>query len=369
MMNWKFNLCAPIFDQEMKDAAISALENDRYTMGENVVKFEEEFASYNGTKFAVSTSSGTHALHFTLIAAGVKKGVNVLTSTYSFVATANSVIHAGGTPLLADITPDSFSINTVDAGKRLKRNTKVLLPVHLCGIPAEMTDVIAFANEHNLCVIEDACQSHGAKYDGKRVGGLGVAGCFSFYPSKNMTVLGDGGMVVTNNDEMALMISKLRDAGRKTKYEHDLIGYTARLNSVNAAVGRIQLKRLDNWNTKRKNVAELYFKQLKELEPVKLPYSNNAKTEPVYSLFVIRTPFRDALKVWLEKDGVECGIHYPLPIHLQPAYKNLFGYDLGCFPVSENLSKTCLSLPIHQQLQDDDINFICERIKAFYKRC
>ena len=363
-MNWRFTLSAPVFDQEMKEAAIDALENDRYIMGENVVKFEEEYAAYIGTKYAVSTSSGTHALHFALIAVGVRDGVSVLTSTFSFVATANSIIHAGGTPLLADINPDSFSISPADAKRRIRNDTKVLLPVHLCGFPADMNEIMALAQENNLCVVEDACQAHGAKYYGKKVGGIGAAGCFSFYPSKNMTVLGDGGMVVSNSEEIALTVSKLRDAGRKSKYEHDIIGYTARLNSVNAAVGRIQLKRLDDWNARRRKTAEQYMNQLKELDQIKLPCSESTRIDPVYSLFVVRTPLRDALKIWLEKGGIECGIHYPLPIHLQPAYKKL--YDFGSFPFSENLARTCLSLPIHQNLKDDDVRFICEQIKAFF---
>jgi perosamine synthetase len=365
-MNWKFNLSGPVCDQEMKAAALNALENDRYINGENVIKFEEEFAAYIGTKYAVSTSSGTHALHFALTAVGVKEGVGVLTSPYSFVATANSIIHARGTPQFADIEPDSFTINPDEAKKHVKNGTKVLLPVHLCGFPADMNKILTVAEEKNLCVVEDACQAHGATYDGKRVGRIGVAGCFSFYPSKNMTVLGDGGMVTSNSEEIALSVSKLRDAGRKSKYEHDVIGYTARLSSVSAAIGRVQLRRLDDWNAKRKKIATQYINQLKELDQIKLPLSKSSKIDPVYSLFAIRTPVRDALKFWLEKSGVECGIHYPIPIHLQPAYKKIG--DFGSFPQSENLAETCLSLPIHQNLKDDDVNFVCEQIKAFFSQ-
>lgn len=365
----KIHLGFPIFDEEMKVAALDALENDRYVLGENVWRFEEEFARYVKTEYAVSISSGTHALQFALIACGVKQGVSVMTSTASFVASANVVIHAGGKPIFADIDPLTCNIDPNDLVERLTQDTAVLLPVHLYGYPAEMDELMAIAEERKLYVVEDACQAHGAEYENKKVGGIGDVGCFSFYPSKNMTVLGDGGMIVTDNKEIADAISKLRDAGRINKYEHDEIGYTARLNSVNAAIGRVQLRRLDEWNEKRRNIAKQYVKELRELEDlIKLPPLGSSRIRPVFHLFVIRTVRRDALKSWLEKSGIGCGVHYPIPIHLQPVYRRLYGFKEGDFPVSEMWGNTCLSLPMHPRLEADDVRFICEQIKAFYNR-
>lgn len=367
MKKRKIRLGFPILDEEMKAAAVDALENDRHVSGENVWKFEEEFAKYVKTKYAVSISSGTHALHFALIACGVKQGVSVATSTFSFIASANVIIHAGGTPIFSDIDPLTYNIDPENLVKRLTHDTVVLLPVHLFGFPAEMDKLMAIAEERKLYVVEDACQAHGAEYEKKKVGGIGDVGCFSFYPSKNMSVLGDGGMIVTNNDEIANAASKLRDAGRITKYEHDVVGYTARLNSVNAAIGRIQLQRLDEWNEKRRNIAKHYVEELRELgDLIKLPPLGSSRIKPVFHLFVIRTNQRDLLKNWLEKSGIECGIHYPIPIPLQPVYKKLYSFKAGDFPISERCGETCLSLPIHPNLEIGDVRFICEQIKAFY---
>jgi perosamine synthetase len=336
----RIHLGFPTLDEEMKVAALDALENDRYVLGENVWKFEEEFAKYVETEYAVSISSGTHALHFALIACGVKQGVSVMTSAFSFVASANVVIHAGGKPILADIDPLTCNIDPNDLVRRLALNTAVLLPVHLYGFPAEMDELMDIAEERKLYVVEDACQAHGAEYKKKKVGAIGDVGCFSFYPSKNMSVLGDGGMIVTNNKEIADASSKLRDAGRITKYEHDEIGYTARLNSELMELGDL----------------------------IKLPPLGSSCIRPVFHLFVIKTIHRDALKSWLEKSGIESGVHYPIPIHLQPVYRRLYGFKEGDFPVSEDLAETCLSLPMHPHLEDDDVRFICEQIKAFYNR-
>jgi len=365
----KIPLSRPIFDEEMKRAALDALENDRYVLGENVWKFEEEFARYVRAKYAVSTSSGTHALHFALVSCGVSKGVNAITTAFSFVATANAIVHAGGEPAFVDIHPPTCNISPIDLQGKVDVNTRVVLPVHLYGFPADMDEIVAIAEERNLCVVEDACQAHGAEYKGRKVGSIGTAGCFSFYPSKNMSVLGDGGMVVTNDEGIASAVLKLRDAGRKAKYEHDVIGFTARLNSVNAAIGRCQLRKLDVWNERRRKIAELYAEELKELQDrIKLPPKRSSEVKPVFHLFVIRISLRDALKDWLEKSGIECGIHYPIPIPLQPIYKKLYGFRHGDFPISEKLAGTCLSLPMHPRLCDDDVRFVCEQIEGFYKR-
>ncbi len=369
MVNRKISLGSPILDEEMKAAVLDALENDRYVSGENVWKFEEEFAKYVKTKHAVSVSSGTHALQFALISCGVEHGVSVLTSTFSFIASANSIIHAGGTPIFADIDPLTYNIDPDHLEKNLTYDTEVLLPVHLYGFPAEMDKIMDIAKDRKLYVVEDACQAHGAIYRKERVGSIGDVGCFSFYPSKNMSVLGDGGMITTDNADIANTAIKLRNSGRTAKYEHDIIGYTARLNTINAAIGRIQLKRLDEWNKKRTLIAKQYFDELKELEDyIKLPPQGSSYITPVFHLFVIRTEQRDALHSWLKKTGIECGVHYPIPIPLQPIYRSLYGFKDGDFPVSERYGKTCLSLPMHPNLKMDDVHFICEQLKTFHKQ-
>ena len=359
-------LSKPVFDDEMKNAALDALQNERFVMGESVFKFEEEFAHFCGVKHAVSTNSGTSALQLALIALGINRGDHVVTTPYSFVATANAALHAWAEPVFADIDLETFNIDPKLTREKLTSKTKAVIPVHLFGFPAEMQSILDSCREHGCAVVEDACQAHGAEYHGQKVGALGDAGCFSFYPSKNMTVCGDGGMVVTNNEDVASKVAKLRDCGRSSHYEHDVVGYTARLNTVNAAVGRVQLKNLDEWNNKRRACAEVYDKILGDLDELVLPPNGSPEVKPVYHLYVVRTSFRGDLKAWLEQRGVQCGIHYPLPIHLQPAYRKLFGYRGGEFPNSELLSKTALSLPIFPELGKNEIEYVCENIHEFF---
>lgn len=352
----------------MEVAALKALQTERYVLGEDVYKFEEEFARYCGAKYAVSTNSGTDALHLSLKALGIDGKQNqVITTPFSFIATANAVLHAGGSPIFADIDAGTYCIDPDQIRKKMTRSVQVILPVHLYGYPANMLEILEIAEEHNVKILEDACQAHGAEYGGLKVGAIGDAGCFSFYPSKNMTVCGDGGMIVTSNSEIAELVGKLRDCGRKSKYEHDIVGYTARLNTVNAAIGRVQLKKIDEWNEKRRNRALLYDSLLADLDKVVLP-RNNSCIKSVYHLYVIRVYKRDELKKWLESNGVHCGVHYPLPIHLQPIYKKMFGFKGGEFPQSELVSQTCLSIPLYPDLTGDKIHYVSEKIHEFYNQ-
>ena len=343
-------LAKPVFDEEMKEVAIDALQNERFVMGESVFKFEKEFARYCGVKHAVSTSSGTFALQVCLIALGVNRGDQVVTTPCSFVATANAALWVGAVPVFADVDLRTRNMNPELAKKKITKKTRAVIPVHLYGFPADMKSILDVFGNEGCAVVEDACQAHGAEYYGQKVGALGDVGCFSFYPSKNMTVCGDGGMVTTDDENVALKIAKLRDCGRASHHTHDLIGFTGRLNTVNAAVGRVQLKRLDGWNEKRRACAKLYDTFLSDLNGVVLPPSESLGIKPVYHLYVIRTSLRDKLKVWLEQRGIQCGIHYSLPIHLQPAYRKLFAYGEGEFPKSELISKTTLSLPMYPEL-------------------
>ncbi len=364
----KIPLAKPVFDDEMKNAAVNALQNEKFVMGESVFKFEEEFAKYCGVRKAVSTSSGTFALQLSLQALGITPKDKVLTTPYSFIATANAAYCAGATPVFADIDPKTCNIDPQLTQQKLSSETKAIIPVHLYGYPADMTPIVDVAKKRKLAIVEDCCQAHGAKYFGKRVGSLGDVGCFSFYPSKNMTVCGDGGMAVTNNEEAAAKIAKLRDCGRKSHYEHDIIGLTARLNSVNAAIGRVQLKKLDGWNEKRRNVARLYNKLLDDVQELGLPPSENSDVSPVYHLYVVRTNRRDELKTHLESNGIQCGIHYPLPIHLQPIYKEMFGYKEGDFPKSELVAKQVLSLPMFPDFDKAGIEQVSEKIHEFFAK-
>jgi len=362
----KIPLSKPVFDEEMRNAALDALQNERFVMGESVFKFEEEFARYCGTRYAVSMASGTAALQLSLIALGVAQGDHVITTPFSFVATANAALHVGATPVFADVDFETCNIDVELAKEKLTSKTGAVVPVHLYGFPADMKSILDAFRDRGCAVVEDACQAHGAEYYGRKVGTLGDAGCFSFYPSKNMTVCGDGGMVVTDDEEVARKVAKLRDCGRASHYEHDLIGFTARLNTVNAAIGRVQLKRLDEWNEKRRACAKLYDRLLSNVADVTLPPNGSSEVKPVYHLYVIRTSQRDKLKVWLEQKGIQCGVHYPIPIHLQPVYRKLFEYNGEEFPRSELLSKTVLSLPMYPELRKEEIQYICENIHSFF---
>jgi len=359
-------LASPTFDKEMENAALNALQNECFVLGEDVYKFEEEFSRYCGAKYAISTNSGTDALHLSLIAFGVGKQDQVVTSSFSFIATANAILHVSATPIFADIDAKTCNIDPDKIRRRITRRTKAIIPVHLYGYPSDMEQIMEIADDNEVRVVEDACQAHGAEYRGLKVGAIGDVGCFSFYPSKNMTVCGDGGMVVTNNEEIAEMIDKLRDCGRKTKYVHDVVGYTARLNTVNAAIGRIQLKKLDTWNEKRRRNAALYNKLLSDIGEVVLPPIGDSYVKPVYHLYVIRVKRRDELKKWLEDVGIQCGVHYPLPIHLQPVYRQLFKFEGGEYPQSELVCQTCLSIPMYPDLTSDEIKHASEKIHEFY---
>ena len=362
----KIPLAKPVFNKEMEKVAVNTLWNEHFVLGESVYKFEEEFAKYCGVDYAVSTSSGTNALQIALIALGVTQGQRVITAPASFIATSNVILHVGATPIFADIDLETYTIDPRQIKQAIGVKTRAVIPVHLYGYPADMGSINEIANKHRLYVIEDTCQAHGAFYKGRKVGSLGDVACFSFYPSKNMMVAGDGGMLVTNDEKVAKKAAKLRDCGRKSKYVHDLIGYTARLNTVNAAIGRVQLKHLDEWNEKRRMNAQIYDRLLSDIDELILPPKGDSETRPVYHLYVIRTRHRDSLKVWLESDGIQCGIHYTLPIHLQPIYKKMYGFDEGMYSRSEELCRTCLSIPIYPDLTLSEINFVSEKIHEFF---
>ena len=340
----------PEFTKDMENAAIDALRNEKFVMGESVFKFEEEFARYTGTKFAISVNSGNAALQLSLISLGITEKSKVITSTNSFVASANCILMTGAKPVLCDINYDDGNIDI----KTTNEKPEAIIPVHIYGNPCDFDSIKSVSETHKAPIIEDACQAHGATFDHKKVGSIGDVGCFSFYPTKNMTVGGDGGMVTTNNEEIKKQIDSLRDNGRRTRTEHDKLGFTMRLNTVSAAIGRIQLQTLDEKNKRRRELASLYKKFLGD----DCMLDENPKGTSVYHQIIIKHQKRDEIFSHLSKNNIGVAIHYPRPIHKQPLYENL-GYNL---PISEKFSNEVLSMPSFPQLKDDDVKVICEKI-------
>jgi len=357
----------PVFNKEMEEAAIQALRNERFILGESVDKFEEEFAKYVGTDYAVSVSSGTNALHLALLAIELPIGGGVVTVATSYIATANSILHAHGTPIFCDIN-DEYLIDVKQIPEKMSKTTRGIMPVHLYGYPADMNEINEIADKNKLFVIEDCAQSHGTLYKGKMTGNFSDMGCFSFYSTKNMTVCGDGGMVTTNYERLAEKIKLLRNHGQYPKDVHTLVGYTARLNTVNAAIGRVQLKYLPKWIEARRNAAKKYNELLKDVGEIVLPPGDSKDKKPSYHLFEIKTKKRDKLLKFLKDNGIICLIHYPTPIPYQPIYKRMFGYKEGGFPKSEELSKQAMDLPMFPELKDSEIKYISEKIHEFFSR-
>jgi len=338
------------FTSEMEEAALDALRNESFVGGESVLKFEEEFAKYTGTKYAVSVSSGNSALQISLMALGISDNSKVVTPTNSFIASANCIRMTNAYPILADIDLRDGGIDV----NSITQNADAIIPVHIYGNPCNFDSVKAFAEEQKIPIIEDACQAHGAIYKDKKVGSLSDVGCFSFYPTKNMTVGGDGGMTTTDNEEISLKIKSIRDNGRKTKTEFDKLGFTMRLNTVNAAIGRVQLKHLDTKNSRRREIVSIYKKNL--VEDCILPENENGKS--VYHQIVIKHEKRDQIRQELKDNDIGSAIYYETPIHLQPIYQE-YGYKL---PNSEKFSKEIMSLPSYPSLTDEQILAICEHV-------
>lgn len=354
-------------DQEMIRAVVETLEGGNYLNGENVRKFEKEFAGFIGVKHAVATSSGTSALHLALLSLGIQPREWIATTPLSFIATANAIRYVGARPLFVDVDPETGNISPHNLEWDVFRSPSTpcpvaILPVHLYGNPAEMDLIMEKAEYRDLLVIEDAAQAHGAEYGGKRVGSFGDVGCFSFHTSKVMTVCGTGGMLVTKEGDVAEKARTLREQGERSKYLFDVVGYNYRMSELHATIGRIELKRLPEWIKRRRENARLYSKLLEDLREVELLVEKHGAKAVPY-MYVIRAKERDKLRRHLFKRGIETGIHYPL-ITKQKPYQN-FG---GTFPVAENLSKTVLSLPCHQFLRNEDIEFVCEVIREFYER-
>jgi dTDP-4-amino-4,6-dideoxygalactose transaminase len=339
------------------------LENCQYILGEEVEKFEKEFAEFCGTKYGVGVSSGSDALFLSLKALGIKEGDKVITVPNTFVATVDAISRCGAKPSFVDIDPLDYTIDSKKIEEKITNKTKAIIPVHIYGHPANMEKITELAKKYNLHMIEDACQAHGAEYKGKKVGSIGDVGCFSFYPTKNLGCYGDGAIITTNNKEVVEKLKLLRNYGQKEKNFHEIRGYNHRLDGIQAAILRIKLRYLDRWNEKRREHAKLYNKLLENV--VEIPIERSF-VKAVYHLYIIRTKERDNLKDYLAKKGVSSLIHYPRSVHLQKAYTYL-NHKEGDFPITEKYSKEILSLPMFPELEEKEITYIADKIKEWKK--
>jgi perosamine synthetase len=359
------SLTTPTFNKEMEDAAINTLNNEMLVGGESVNKFEDEFAHFIGTDYAAAVNSGSSALLLAFYSLGIKPREKVIAPSATFIATINGPSILGGIPVFCEIGNDYvISLKSLEWAVKKNDDAKYIIPVHLYGHPCDMDAIGHMVQNRRIVIVEDAAQAHGARYKGKRVGSIGEAGIFSFYPTKNMTVCGDGGMITTNNERIYESAMKMRDVGRLSKYTHDRIGYTLRLNSVNAAIGRVQLKYLDEWNQKRRALAKRYNNRLKGLGDLILPPESNSNNESVYHMYVIKTEKRNALGAWLSMNEISTGVHYPIPVHRQPAYQE-YQNDVG-LTFTDQWSNTVLSIPIYPGLDYRDQEYVISMIEKFY---
>jgi dTDP-4-amino-4,6-dideoxygalactose transaminase len=344
---------------EIEPAIRGVLETTQFILGSEVAAFEEEFAAYCQTAHAIGVNTGTSALHLSLLAAGVGPGDEVITVPFTFVATVAAIVYTGAKPVFVDIDPDTFTMDVTAIESAIGSRTKAILPVHLYGQPADMDPILAIARKRGLVVIEDACQAHGAEYRGRRTGSLGDLGCFSFYPGKNLGAYGEGGMVTTHDAEYARKIRMLRDWGAERKYEHVLKGYNYRLEGIQAAVLRVKLRHLETWTEARRSAGALYDRLLAP-SAVSTPRAA-AYARHVHHIYAIRTRERAQWQEALHAQGIQTGIHYPIPIHLLPAYADL-GYEAGQFPHSEQAAREVLSLPIYPELTREQCATVCQAV-------
>ena len=345
------------------DAAIqSVIERTAFIMGSDVHAFEAEFARYCTATHAVGVASGTAALELTLRACGIGAGDEVITSAHTFIATAEAISAVGARPVFADIDQSTYNLAPRAVEAALTPATRAILPVHIYGQPANMDEMCAIADRRDIFVIEDAAQAHGATWNGRTVGVLGHAACFSFYPGKNLGAYGDAGAVTTNDARIAEQVALLRNHGRHSKYLHDIKGYGERMDTLQAAILRAKLTHLADWTAARRRLAARYTELLAGCELV-LPHVA-PQANPAWHLYVLRTPERDAMLAYLNEHGIGAGVHYPVPLHLQPAYADL-GYRRGDLPVTETVADTCLSLPLYPEMTDEQQEYVVTTIKRF----
>ena len=346
------------------DAAIArTLDNCSFCLGPDVVQFEKDFAAQCGAQHCIAFNSGTSALHVALLLLGVGAGDEVITTPCTFVATSWAISYVGAKPVYVDIDDATFNLNPALIARAITPRTKAVLPVHLYGHPFDVDAIQEVCRKNNLPLVEDACQSHAARYKNRVIGTFGEISCFSFYPGKNLGAYGEGGAVVTNNAAYAARARSLREHGSTTRYYHDEVGFNYRMEGMQGAVLGVKLPHLQAWTDERRRVAHRYHELLSGT-PLQLP-REAAYAASAYHLYVVRHPRRDELKKYLEANGVGCALHYPLPLHLQKCYAHL-GHKAGDFPVTEKAARECLSLPIYPELTDAQIQRVATVIKAFF---
>ena len=353
-------------EYEVLPMLTEAMENAQFIGGHNVEGFEQEFATFCNTEYCIGVNSGTDALRFALMAAGVGAGDAVVTVPNTFIATTEAISQVGALSVFVDVDPHTCNMDPEKLAEFMGSTShpiKAVIPVHLYGQPADMDPILEVAQKNDLAVVEDACQAHGATYKNRKAGSIGLAGCFSFYPGKNLGAYGEGGAVVTDDGDAAGHIKMIRDHGQAQKYYHDREGYNGRLDAIQAGVLRIKLKRLADWNRARQRNASIYDELLRCVPGVDFAKVNGF-TESVYHLYIIMVDDRDGLQGYLGEKGIATGLHYPLPLHLQKAYNHL-GYKEGDFPVTERCANRLLSLPMYPELTREQIEYVCSAITEF----
>ena len=366
MADIKVSIASPVIEEEEINAVIDVMKSGMIAQGPKVIEFEEEFAKYVGAKYGIATNSGTSALHVALLAAGIGEGDEVITTPFTFAATGNSILYTGARPVFVDIDPETFTIDPCKIEDAITDKTKAIMPVQLYGQSADMDAIMKIAKEHDLIVIEDAAQAHGAEYNGVKVGNLGDMACFSFYPTKNMTT-SEGGMITTNNEEFAENAKIYRAHGSATKYHHDVLGYNFRMTDIGAAIGIEQLKKLESFNDKRIENAKYLNEALADCDLIETPVVKDGYKH-VYHQYTIKVKDgkRDELSDYLIENGIGNGIYYPIPLYNQVLYTNM-GYNQS-LPVTDEIVKDVLSLPIHAKLTKFDLDLIVKTIKDFAKK-
>lgn len=356
----KIPLSKVLLNDDVRQAALTALESGRYILADQCAAFEAELAEYIGMQHCVLSSSWTAAVFLLHQAMDLEPGDEVIVPAHTAFPTIEPLIHRGAKPVFVDID-ESYCVDPEAVAAAVTPRTVGIIPVHLYGHPADFDRLQAIADRHGLWILEDCAQAHGALYRGRKAGSMGAVSAFSFYPSKNLSVLGDGGCIMTNDAAVADKVRMLRDHGRKSKYTHELVGFNLRFNEIQAAIGRVMLRRLDEMNAHRRQVAARYNEKLASVlrTPIEQPWA-----ESVYHMYVIQTDQRDALAAYLKEQGIGTGIHYPVPNHQQPAITNRFA-DLPSLPRTETAVQRILSLPIHGELPLEDADYVCDRITAF----
>ncbi|RKY33492.1 MAG: erythromycin biosynthesis sensory transduction protein eryC1 [Candidatus Omnitrophota bacterium] len=354
-----------LIEEEIRSEIEKVLQQGNFILGEQLTEFEEAFADFCDSQYCIGVASGTDALCLALHVLGIGPGDEVITAANTFVATVFAISYVGAIPVLVDIDPTTYNIDLDIVEKKITSRTKVIIPVHLYGRSVDMGKLLKIASKYGISIIEDACQAHGAIWEGKKVGSWGTMGCFSFYPAKNLGAYGDGGAIVTSDKHLYEKLRMLRNYGSPKKYHHDIVGYNSRLDTLQAAILRVKLRHLDDWNKKRVENAIFYNEKLKDIGDLVLPEIRKDGSH-VFHLYVVRTKERDALLSYLKENGVQCGIHYPIPIYSLGAYSTL-GYTPNEFPITEAFSKQILSLPMYPELNEAQMSTVVSLIKKFYQ--